>query len=195
MDMEQQIQDLVASIRKEGIETAKAEAGKLIADAKAQAAAIIRDAEAEKEKILSDARKAIELEKSSAEASITQAARNASLSLRKSIEEEFSRILRDGAGKAMHGEVLAALIKSAVSSDAAGKNVEISKEDMDSLRSSLSSVFASEIAKGMEFRTSASISSGFRIAEKDGSGYVDYSDEECTRLLFPYLSDSLKEIL
>ena len=54
---------------------------------------------------------------------------------------------------------------------------------------------ASEIAKGMEFRTSASISSGFRIAEKDGSGYVDYSDEECTRLLFPYLSDSLKEIL
>ncbi len=193
--MEQQIQDLVASIRKEGIETAKAEAERIIAEAKSQAEAVVRDAESEKAKLLSDARKEIELEKNSAEASIRQAARNASLSLKKSIEDEFTRILRDGAGKAMHGDALLSLIKSAVSADAAGKAIELPKADIDALRSSISSVFASEIAAGMEFRPSSSLSAGFRIAEKDGSGYVGYSDEECAKLLFPYLSESLREIL
>ena len=42
--MELQIQDLVSSIKKDGIESAKAEAAQILADARAQADKIVADA-------------------------------------------------------------------------------------------------------------------------------------------------------
>ena len=49
--MEIKIEDLVSSIKKDGIDAANAEADKIIADAKAKAEKIIADAKAEQEKI------------------------------------------------------------------------------------------------------------------------------------------------
>ena len=194
-DMEQQIQDLIASIRKEGIDTAKAESGKIIADAEAKAASIISSAEAERDAMLAKARKDIELEKSSAEATIKQAARDVSLSLRKSIEDMYSSILRDAIAASSEGDGLISLLRIALEGDVSGKAVEIPDSELSALRSKLSVAFADKIRAGMEVRPSSSFSAGFRIAEKDGSGYIDYSDEECVKLLMPYLSESLREIL
>ncbi len=193
--MEQQIQDLIASIRKEGIDNAKAESARIIAEAEEKAASIVNSAEEKGRAITAQAEKEAELSRASSEASIRQAARDVSLSLRKSIEDKYTAILRDKAAEAMKGEALIAIIKAAVSADAGDKDVEISPSDMEALRGDLSAVFASEIAKGITVRSSSSVSSGFRIVEKDGSGYIDYSAEECTKLLLPYLSDALKEIL
>ncbi len=193
--MEQQIQDLIASIRKDGIDAAKAESDRIIAEAEAKAASILKDADEKSKSMIEDATKEIGIMKASSEASIKQAARDVSLSLKKSIEDKYSEILRDAVKGAIKGENLLELIKTALSGDVSGKVVEISTSDMDALRSSLSSVFASEIKAGLTVRSSSFLSGGFRIAEKDGSGYVDYSDEECGKLLMPYLSDSLKEII
>ena len=193
--MEQQIQDLIASIRKEGIDTAKAESGRIISEAKAEAERIVKEAEAERDRILSDARRQLELDKASSEASIKQAARDVSLLLKKSIEEKYTAILRDKAAAAMDGEALVSLIKTVLKDDVAEKAVEVSPKEFETLRQNLSSIFASEIEKGITIRSSQSVSSGFRIVEKDGSGYVDYSAEECVKLILPYLSESLKEIV
>ena len=98
--MEQQIQDLVDSIRKEGIDKARLDADKIISEAEARAKAIIEDAEKEKEKLLAGAASSIDTERASAEASIKQAARDVSLSLKKSIEDAYTRILKAGCGSA-----------------------------------------------------------------------------------------------
>lgn len=193
--MEQQIQDLIASIRKEGIDTAKAESAKIIAEAEDKAASIVKAAEEKAQAIVSKAEKEVELSKASSEAAIKQAARDVSLSLKKSIEDKYTAILRDKSSVVLHGSELLSLIKMVLEGDVSGKRVEIPSADMKELRSSLSAEFAAEIAKGLEVQSSSSISSGFRIVEKDGSGYVDYSVDECVKLLKPYLSDSLKEIL
>ena len=169
--MEQQIQDLVASIRKEGIDSAKAEAERIISEARAQADAIVKEAEKERDKMIADAEKSIALEKSSSEATIKQAARE------------------------MHGSNLVSIISAVLSGDLSGKAVELPQEDLSALSAELSKTFASEIASGLEFRPSQSVQAGFRISEKDGSGYIDVSAEKCQELLFPYLSDSLKSIL
>ena len=55
--MEQQIQDLIASIRKEGIDSARAEADRIIQEAKDKADAIVREAEKERDKMVPDAQK------------------------------------------------------------------------------------------------------------------------------------------
>ena len=193
--MEQQIQDLVASIRKEGIDSAKAEAERIISEARAQADAIVKEAEKERDKMIADAEKSIALEKSSSEATIKQAARDVSLSLRKSIEDEYTKILSRKAGEALHGGNLVSLIKAAISGDVSGKAVELSGDDLKALDADIRSEFAAEISKGLEFRASKRVSSGFRISEKDGSGYIEISPDKCQELLYPYLSDSLKQMI
>ncbi len=195
--MEQQIQDLIASIKKDGIEQAKAESEKILADANKKALDIIAKAESEKAKMLEDAKKQIELERSSSEAAIKQAARDVSISLKKEIEKKFQAILEHSITDEMKGDVLSKCLESAIKSELNSSDIylELSKEDFASLSAQLAKKFANEINKGLEFKASPSVQSGFRIVQKNGAAYVDLSAEACTDLLLPYLSDSLKGIL
>ena len=193
--MEQQIQDLVASIRKEGIDAANAEAARIISEAEAKAASIIEEARAEKERMAEDARRSIETERASAEASIRQAARDVSLSLKKSIEDAYTSILRTDTGAAMHGDGLVSILSSVLSAELAGKDVELSPADISALGARLTAQFADQIRAGIEFRPSQGVTSGFRISEKDGSGYIDVTGESAADLLLPYLSSSLKALI
>ena len=195
--MEQQIQDLIASIKKDGIEQAKAESEKILADANKKALDIIAKAESEKAKMLEDAKKQIELERSSSEAAIKQAARDVSISLKKEIEKKFQAILEHSITDDMKGDVLTKCLESAIKSELNSSDIylELSKEDFASLSAQLAKKFANEINKGLEFKASPSVQSGFRIVQKNGAAYVDLSAEACTDLLLPYLSDSLKGIL
>lgn len=195
--MEQQIQDLIASIRKEGIEEAKKESEKIISEAKAAASEIVAKAEAEKEKILENAKKSIALERQSSEAAIRQAARDVSLSLKKSIEEGFQSILSQKVDAALSGDVLVKVLEAVIKAEVSSSDVyvELSDNDFKALNAKLSETFRKQVENGMEFRTSSSLSSGFRVIEKDGSFYIDMSGDECSKLLFPYLSASLKELL
>lgn len=195
--MEQQIQDLIASIKKDGIEEAEKQSKKIIEDAKAQAASIIKKAESDRDELIALAKKDIELERSSSEAAIKQAARDVSLSLKKSIEKEFSNILNSALEESLHGEVLVKVLEGVIKAEGQNKDVYcyLSKDDFASLEGTLASKFKKEVEAGLEFKTSQSISSGLRIALKDGSAYIDLGPEECSALLFPYVSSSLKEIL
>ena len=69
--MAQQIQDLVDSIQKEGIEKANKQAELIIAEANKKADDIIKSAKKEADKVLSDADKEIALRDQSAKASLT----------------------------------------------------------------------------------------------------------------------------
>lgn len=193
--MEQQIKDLIDSIRKDGIDAANAESEKIIQEAQAKASSIIAAAEAEKARLLKEAEKEIQLSRTSSEDSIKQAARNVSLQLKKSIEDEYSAILKQAVKGGLKGKPLMDLVKIVLEGDVSGKAVELSKADLEALSVDLSVVFAEEIKKGLEFRPSPVLQAGFRVVEKDGSGYVDVSDEKCAELLLPYLSETLKAIL
>ena len=195
--MEQQIQDLIASIRKEGIEEAKKESERIISEAKAAASEIVAKAEAEKDKILENAKKSIALERQRSESAIKQAARDVSLSLKKSIEDSFQAILSQKVDAALSQDVLVRVLEAVVKAEVTSSNVyvELSGNDFNALSAKLAESFKEQVKNGMEFRTSSSLSSGFRVVEKDGSFYVDMSGDECSKLLFPYLSASLRELL
>jgi len=195
--MEQQIQDLIASIKKDGIEKAKEESNKIIAEANKKASEIIANANAEKDKLLEGARKQIEIEKSSSVSAIKQAARDVSLSVKKEIEARFAKILNSELSSKLHDDVLAKCIEAVIKADATSSDVyvELSKADFENLKDKLALALSKEIEKGLEFRVSPNLSSGFRISQKDGESYIDYTSDTCTELLMPYLSDSLKGIL
>ena len=184
--MELHIQDLVSSIKKDGIDSANQEAAAILADARKQADAIVADAKAEADKLRGDARAEIEVFKSSAQLDAQQAKRDAVLAFRQEIQREYEKLLSADVGKALDQQALVKLIQAAVQGeDVAAYTVEVGQVT-DGLRQEL----AQELKAGLEIRPSKKVGAGFRLAAKDGSGYFDCSEQEIAEMLMPFFRDT-----
>ncbi|MCF0228483.1 MAG: hypothetical protein HUJ76_02155 [Parasporobacterium sp.] len=180
--MELQIQDLVTSIRKEGIDAANAEAEVIISEAKKKAEEIVAAAKAEAVNVKNAAEKEIAILRESAAISADQAKRDAMLSFKAEVEAQFRKILSAKTGTVLSGDALGTLIKAAV----VGEDVSAYAAEVAQVSDSLKAELADEISKGLELRPSKGIQAGFRIAAKDGSGYFDCTDDEIMQMLMPY---------
>lgn len=112
--MELQIQDLVSSIKKDGIDSANQQAAAILADARKQADAIVAEAKSQADKLRDDAKAEIDVFKTSAQLSAQQAKRDAVLAFRQEIQKEFEKILAADVGQALDQQTLARLIQAAV---------------------------------------------------------------------------------
>ena len=178
--MEIQIQDLVQSIKRDGIEEARKEAEAIIADAKARAEEIIAQSKVEAQKNIDNADREIE----SSKALIKQVERDAVLSVKKELNLVMERILADKVAKSLTEESLSKLIIAAVNGDDPAKyTVEV-----DETKAAIRSALAQAIEKGLEIKPVKGMS-GLRISCKDGSGFFDLSDEEIAALLKPFLGE------
>ncbi len=179
--MELQIQDLVSSIKKDGIDSANQQAAAILADARKQADAIVAEAKSQADKLRDDAKAEIDVFKTSAQ--LTK--RDAVLAFRQEIQKEFEKILAADVGKALDQQTLARLIQAAVQGeDVSGYAVEVGQVT-DGIRQQL----AQELKNGLEIRPSKKVGAGFRLAAKDGSGYFDCSDQEIAEMLMPFFRD------
>ena len=183
--MELQIQDLVTSIRKEGVEAASAEAEAIIAEAKKKAGSLVSNAKAEAQQYKDAAEKEINILKESAEVSAEQAKRDAVLAFKTEIQSQFEKILSAKVSKELSGKALGALIRAAV----AGENVADCVAEVSEVGDELKKELADEIKNGLEIRPTKEVQTGFRLAAKDGSGYFDCSDEGIMEMLMPYFRD------
>ena len=179
--MELQIQDLVSSIKKDGIESANREAAQILADAKAQAEKIVADARSEADKLRADAQAEIGVFKASAE----QAKRDAVLAFRQEIGAELTKLLAQDTHKALDDKALAALITAALQ----GEDASAYAAEVASVTDALKSELAGELKAGLELRLSKKVRTGFRLCAKDGSGYIDCSDEELAEQLAPFFRE------
>ena len=110
--MELQIQDLVSSIKKDGIDSANKEAAVILTDAKKQADALLAEARKEADKLRQDARDDAEVFKSSALLSAQQAKRDAVLAFSQAVQKEFEKLLASDISKALDEKALADLIRA-----------------------------------------------------------------------------------
>lgn len=184
--MELQIQDLVQSIKKDGIERANQEADAILAQARQQAEAILSDARSEAAKTLERARAEVEVYQNSARLDAQQARRDAVLAFRKEVQAEFEALLAADVRKTLNETALAALIQAAL----AGENPADYTAEVSEVTQTLNSQLAEAIRNGLELRPSKKVQAGFRLAAKDSSGYFDCSDEEISRMLTPFFRDA-----
>lgn len=183
--MELQIKDLISSIKKDGIESANAQADEILTDAKKRSEAILAESKAEAERMVEDARAEIEVFRSSAQLSAEQGKRDAVLAFRQEIQAQLSQILAGKVRQALDAQTMARLLAAAVGEEDPSGYVAEVEEVSDALRQEL----AEQIRAGLEIRPNKKLRGGFRLAAKDGSGYLDCSDEELTRLLRPFFRD------
>lgn len=180
--MELQIQDLVTSIRKEGVDAANAEADSIIAEARKKADAIISDAKAEAEATKASTEKEISVMKESATISAEQAKRDAMLSFKTEVQKKYEELLKKDIKKELSSEALGKLIRATIEGEDVSKYAAEVAEVSEDLKAEL----ADEIKKGLEIRPTKGVNAGFRLASKDGSGYFDCTDEAIAEMMMPY---------
>ena len=180
--MELQIQNLVSSIRKEGIEAANKEAESIIAEAKKKAESIVAGAKTEAQQTKEASEKEIAILRESAAVSAEQAKRDAVLAFKSEIQGEFEKILASDIRKEFSGESLGKLIRAAI----AGEDLSAYAAEVSDVSDALKTELAEEIKNGLEIRPTKNVQQGFRLAAKDGSGYFDCSDEGIMEMLMPY---------
>ncbi len=196
--MELQIQDLVDSIKREGIEVAESEATKIVAEAKQEAADLVAAGTKEASTIVEKAKKESDLMVASGKAALEQAARDLLLSLQKRIEGHFERLLEESVSGSFKSADLVALISDVVKANLTPNKeatVDLNPDTFKKLGKSLQEALAKEIKEGLEIRPLDAVSSGFRLSQKDGSSYYDFSSTEISEMLKHFLNPTLQEIV
>lgn len=198
--MDVQLQELIDKIKKDGVASAEEQAAKIIAEAEAKAASIVNDAKSQAESIEKEAKATSERFQKASEDAVKQASRNLLISFRDGINAQLKAIVQDETAKTYSKDLLAKLIPETVKAWAAKTEtsdlaVLLSKADLDALESGLKGALKDEISKGMEIKSDASLSSGFRIGLKDGSAYYDYSAESVADLFAAYLNPKIAALV
>lgn len=198
--MDVQLQELIDKIKKDGVASAEEQAAKIIAEAESKAASIVNDAKSQAESIEKEAKAASERFQKASEDAVKQASRNLLISFRDGINARLKAIVQDETAKTYSKDLLAKLIPETVKAwvgkaESGDLAVLLSKADLDALESGLKGALKDEISKGLEIKADATLASGFRIGNKDGSAYYDYSAESVSELFAAYLNPKIAALV
>ncbi|MDR3191716.1 MAG: V-type ATP synthase subunit E [Treponema sp.] len=198
--MEIQLQELIDKIKKEGIESASAEASRLKRDAEGEARRIVEAAQKEAAEIVDRGRQDAERSQKAGEAALEQASRNLVLAFKAEIEALLGKITARETAAAYGEDTLKAalpeLLKSWVARGGSDDLAVVLPEgELKKIEGWFKDKLASELKKGVELKSDRNLGAGFRIANKDGSAYYDFSAEAVAELLSAYLNPRLAEIL
>jgi V/A-type H+-transporting ATPase subunit E len=197
--MEIQLQELIDTIKKDGIESASEEASRITAQAEGEARRIVEAAQKEAADIVARGKADAERSEKAGIAALEQASRNLVLAFKGEIEALLARIVAARVEAAYGDDVLKAiipdLVKNWASTGADFLDLILGEESLNKLRSYFNGELAAELSRGVELKSDRNLGAGFHIANKDGSAYYDFSAESVADLLSAYLNPKLSEIL
>lgn len=155
--MEIQLQELIEQIKKDGVETAEAEAKAIVEGAEAEAEKIISDAKAQAEKILLNAKNENERMVKSGEDAIRQAGRNLLISFRESVARELNAIAGENVNAVYSSDAFAQIIINVVECWAARPDAEdisviLNSEDLKSLEETVLAGLKAKMLNGVTLK-------------------------------------------
>ena len=197
--MEIQLQELIDKIKKDGIESASKEAARLKQEAEADAQRIVEEAKKEATDIVSRTKQDVERAERTGTAALEQASRNLILVFKTEIQKLLDKVIADTVASAFSIDVIKGilpdLIKNWTKNDTDSLTVLLSDNDLQKLDKAFMTKLSSTLKGGVEIRAEKGVNSGFRISEKDGSAYYDFSAEAVANMISDYLSPKLAETL
>jgi len=197
--MDIQVQELIDKIKKDGIESASSESQKIKADAQAEANRIIEGAKKEANDIVTKAKQDAERTEKAGTAALQQASRNLVLAFKEEIQALLNSLISKQVSANYGDDVLKSALPEILKNWAAkgdgALSVLVSEGELEKIRGFFNEKLTSELSKGVELKSSRALKSGFRISNKEGSVYYDFSAEAVADLLSSYLNPKLAEIL
>ncbi|AHH08058.1 V-type ATP synthase subunit E [Borrelia anserina] len=195
--MQFEVKDLINKIKKDGLEEAEKLANDIILNAKREAESIILKAESDAKELKMQAEKeASEYKKNSLDAS-RQAVRDLIIGTEKSIKSLFKTALEDSVSKVYDDNFLREIIIKVVDIWNKGDKIDIilNESDFSNLLSVLRKKIGNRLGNTIEIKPFKEINKGFKIQQRDGNLYYDFTSETIADVLFEYLNPRFKEVL
>lgn len=195
--MEIQVQQLLETIKKDGIEAADKQSAEIITKAREEAERIVNEARKQAEESRTQAEENVKRLEASARAAIAQAGRDLTLAVQAKLKEIFDGIVLSTVKEQYSAETLEKAIVATVSAlaDTSKADLVLSPDQEKKLAASLKAKIADALKKGLEIKPSARIDGGFLIQEKDGKAYYDFSTQTVAQAISVYLNPFLAEIV
>jgi len=197
--MEIQVQELIDKIKKDGIGAASEEASRIKSEAEAEARRIVETAKKEAGDIISRGKQDAERSEKAGIAALEQASRNLVLAFKDEIQALLDRIINERVAADYNESVLKAalpdLLKAWAAKGSDNLAVLLPESELSKLQAFFKEKLTGELWKGVELKSNRKLTSGFRISNKEGSVYYDFSAEAVAGLLSTYLNPKLAEIL
>ncbi|MDR0654952.1 MAG: V-type ATP synthase subunit E [Treponema sp.] len=197
--MDIQVQELIDKIKKDAIESGSAEAARIKKAAEGEAKSIVENAKKEAEGIISRAKTDAERSEKAGNAALEQASRNLVLAFKGEIQVLLDKIigaaLSSSYGEDTLRQILPEIIKTWAAKGSDSLDIVLSEADLKKLEGYFTEKLAAELKKGVELKSDRNLAAGFRIVNKDGSAYYDFSAEAVAELLSAYLNPRLAGIL
>ena len=166
--MTQELQPILEKIQRDGIEKAREEADKIIADAQKKADELLKSSQEKAEKLSEQARQEAEAFTQRAEETLRQVARDTVIQVEKTVTALFTNLLLTEVNQALAQEpVVTELAQAAVKNYLNGKEpVELAAGEK--LAETLRAKLAAEAKNGLEILTDKTATSGFRVRLSEG---------------------------
>ena len=199
--MPDKLQELTDRLYNEGLSKGREEGEILLAKARKEADEIVSKAKSEAEEIVSSARKSASELKSKAESDIKMASAQSLQATRQDIENLLVKSVVDAkADKALKDpDFIKEIIRSVAGKFSASEGVEISLLLPASMKNDLEDWVKGELSKtlskGVKAEFSKKIAGGFSIGPKDGSWFIDLSDDTFKSLIAEYLRPVTRKLL
>jgi V/A-type H+-transporting ATPase subunit E len=195
--MEIQLQELIDKIKRDGIESASQEAARLKTQAEDEAKRIVEAARKEADTIVAKAKTDAERTEKAGIAAVGQASRNVVLTFQTEIQAVLDRIVAQETAASLSDDALKLILPDILKGWSKGDTLDLilPEAQLGKLSSYFTEKLSGELKKGVELKSDRNLAAGFRIANKDGSAYYDFSAESVAELLSAYLNPHLAETL
>lgn len=194
--MDVQLKELIEKIKTDGVKNAEDKAAEILRNAEIKSAEIIDNANKEAQKIKDSALQEAARSEQSGKEALKQAGRDLILDVKGQLTEIFTTLLQNGTAESLSGKALTEGITSIIKNwkgDMADLSVLISEKQLGEIEKELKSQLAKEIKSGLDVKPYKGAAAGFRVSDKDGRAFFDFTDEVLADFLSRYLNTSLTE--
>lgn len=198
--MKSKLQELTQKIYQDGIEKAKSEEKALVDNAKKEAAQILADAKKEAEALIANAKKENELLQQKTNAEIKVAGEQAMSLLKQEMVAILAKntISADVCEVVKSKELIADVVKivaAKMGSEEMNLNLILPEKSQKEFEAFFKKEMASFLNKGMELKFENRMSGGFKIAPKDGSYVLSFTEDDFVNFFQSFLRPKAKKIL
>ena len=194
------LQELTQKLYNEGLSKGKEEGEAILAKAQAQAQEIVSQAQEEAKAIIEKAQKEASDYKIKMEGDVKMASTQAVQATKAGIEnlivakavEPVKGALSD---EAFIKEIITAVAKNFSAQESTDLALVLPEKLQKGLEPFVSAELTKTIGKGVEASFSKKVNAGFKIGPKDGSYFIDLTDEAFQALIGEYLRPATKKLL
>lgn len=196
--MDIRVQELLEKIKHEGIESAEAEAAKIIKQTEAKRDAILVAAEKEAKAIVAKAVADAARSEESGKAALSQASRDLILAFRGELEKVLALIVKTEVDASFDAETIKKALPTILEAWSKAGSDELTAllpaKDLKSLEAYFMDKLGAALKKGLELKPLKDVKAGFKIIEKGGAAYYDFSAQAVADMLGSYLNTRLAAI-